>query len=178
MLGTFALILAVTATPDPRPELVELQLAGQHRQALARVEQELADRPEPSRKLGLDYLHGHLLDTLGRFEGATTAFLRTLTATPPLKHHAYYRLAHDYDLLGHPEMATGLVANTVAEAPSSPLLPEAVQLLARTITQGETASTCAACGRRPCRRRSGGGAHTPRGNGPLRPGFPRSRGGP
>src|SRR4051794_26373373 len=136
MLGTFALILAVTATPDPRPELVELQLAGQHRQALARVEQELADRPEPSRKLGLDYLHGHLLDTLGRFEGATTAFLRTLTATPPLKHHAYYRLAHDYDLLGHPEMATGLVANTVAEAPSSPLLPEAVQLLARTITQG------------------------------------------
>ncbi|HEY4562522.1 MAG TPA: hypothetical protein VIJ36_06060, partial [Thermoanaerobaculia bacterium] len=64
MLGTFALILAVTAAADPRPELVELQLAGQHRQALARVEQELADRPEPSRKLGLDYLRGHLLDTL------------------------------------------------------------------------------------------------------------------
>src|SRR3954468_3779236 len=136
MLGTFALILAVTATPDPRPELVELQLAGQHRQALARVEQELADRPEPSRKLGLDYLRGHLLDTLVRLEDATQAFLRALTTTPPLKLHAYYRLAHDYDLMGHPEMATGLVANAVAEAPSSPLLPEAVQLLARTIAKG------------------------------------------
>ncbi len=135
MLGTFALILAVTAA-DPRPELVELQLAGQHRQALARVEQELADRPEPSRKLGLDYLRGHLLDTLGRYGDAVVSFVRTLSATPPLKPHAYYRLAYDQDLLGHPEVASGLVANTAAGDPSSPLLPEAVRLLSRTIVEG------------------------------------------
>jgi soluble lytic murein transglycosylase len=135
MLGTFALILAATAA-DPRPDLVELQLANQHRQALARVEQELAERPGPSHKLGLDYLRGHLLDALSRFEDATAAFLRTLAEAPPLKLHAYYRVAYDYDLLGHPEMATGLVANTAAGDPSSPLLPEAVRLLARTIVRG------------------------------------------
>src|SRR4051794_41973837 len=102
MLGTFALILAVTATPDPRPELVELQLAGQHRQALARVEQELADRPEPSRKLGLDYLRGHLLDTLVRLEDATPAFLPAPAATPPPKLPADYPLADGHDLEGDP----------------------------------------------------------------------------
>ncbi|PYQ58126.1 MAG: hypothetical protein DMF53_21010, partial [Acidobacteria bacterium] len=136
MLGTFALILAATAAADPRPELVELQLAGQHRQALARVEQELAERPEPSRKLGLDYLRGHLLDTLGRYEDAIGAFARTLTASPSLKLHAFYWMAYDQDRLGHPEVASGLVANTVAGDPSSPLLPEAVRLLARTIVRG------------------------------------------
>src|SRR5436305_101634 len=136
MLGTFALILAVTAAADPRPDLVELQLAGQHRQALARVEQELAERPEPSRKLGLDYLRGHLLDTLGRYEDAIGAFARTLTASPSLKLHAFYWMAYDQDRLGHPEVASGLVANTVAGDPSSPLLPEAVRLLARTIVRG------------------------------------------
>jgi soluble lytic murein transglycosylase len=135
MLGTFALILAVGAA-DPRPDLVELQLAGQTRQALARVEQELAERPEPSHKLGLDYLRGHLLDILERYGDAIGAFARTLTATPALKQHAYYRLAYDQDRLGHPEVASGLVANTAAGDPSSPLLPEAVRLLARTIARG------------------------------------------
>ncbi|HET9209274.1 MAG TPA: transglycosylase SLT domain-containing protein [Thermoanaerobaculia bacterium] len=135
MLGTFALALAVTAA-DPRPDLVELQLTGQQQQALARVEQELAERPEPSHKLGLDYLRGHLLDTLRRLEDAGEAFARTLTAAPALKLHAYYRLAYDADLLGHPEVAAGLVANTAAGDPSSPLLPEAIRLLARTIVEG------------------------------------------
>jgi len=135
MLGTFALILAVTAA-DPRPDLVELQLAGQSRQALARVEQELAERPEPSRKLGLDYLRGNLLDTLTRFEDAMDAFARALAATPTLKLHALYRLAYDHDRMGHPEVAAGLLATTVAGDLSSPLLPEAVRLLDRVIAEG------------------------------------------
>jgi soluble lytic murein transglycosylase len=134
MLGTFALILAAAAA-DPRPDLVELQLAGQNRQALARVEQELADRPEPSHKIGLDYLRGHLLDTLRQLGEATEAFVRTLSTTPVLKLHALYRLAYDEDLLGHPEVAAGLVATPVA-GPSSPLLPEAVWLLDRTLARG------------------------------------------
>jgi soluble lytic murein transglycosylase len=135
MLGTFALILAVTAA-DPRRDLVELQLAGQSRQALARVEQELSERPEPSRKLGLDYLRGHLLDILGRYGDANEAFVRTLAATPSLKPYSLYRLAYDLDQLGHPEVAAGLTATAVAEAPSSPLLPEAVRLLDRTLVKG------------------------------------------
>ncbi|MFL6262249.1 MAG: transglycosylase SLT domain-containing protein [Thermoanaerobaculia bacterium] len=135
MLGTFALILAAAAA-DPRPDLVELQLAGQHGQALARVEQELAERPAPSRKLGLDYLHGHLLDIQRRFGDAVGAFVQTLTATPPLKPYAFYRLAYDQDRLGHPEVAAGLVANAAAGDPSSSLLPEAVRLLARTVAEG------------------------------------------
>jgi soluble lytic murein transglycosylase len=135
MLGTFALILAATAA-DPRPDLVELQLAGQYRQALARVEQELAERPEPSHKLGLDYLRGHLLDTARRFGDAIGVYAQTLTVVPPLKLHAYYRLAYDQDLLGHPEVAAGLVANAAAGDPSSPLLPEAVRLLSRTVAEG------------------------------------------
>jgi soluble lytic murein transglycosylase len=135
MLGTFALILAATAA-DPRPGLVELQLAGQPRQALARAEQELAERPEPSRRLGLDYLRGHLLDALRQLGDANEAFIRALGATPPLKPYSLYRLAYDYDQMGHPEMAAGLTATAVSSAPSSPLLPEAVRLLNRTLVRG------------------------------------------
>jgi soluble lytic murein transglycosylase len=141
MLAPLAFALAslsVTAVTvaDPRPELVELQLAGQQRQALSRVELELAERPDASRKLGLDYLRGHLLDTLRRFADATEAFARTLGATPSLKLYGYYRLALDQDRLGHPEVAAGLVATAAAGDPASPLTPEAVRLLDRTIAEG------------------------------------------
>jgi soluble lytic murein transglycosylase len=134
MLGTFALVLAVTVA-DPRPELVELQLAGKSSQALARIEQEIAANPETSRKLGLDYLRGVLLDSLGRFPDASEAFARTIAATPALKLYSYYRLALDMDRMGHPEVAAGLVANTVG-GPDSPLTPEAVRLLDRTLAGG------------------------------------------
>jgi soluble lytic murein transglycosylase len=135
MLGTFALALAVTVA-DPRPELVEHQLAGRSAQALARAEQELAANPEASRKLGLDYLRGHLLDSLGRFPEATEAFVRTIGTTPALKLYSYYRLALDQDRLGHPEVAAGLLATAAAAGADSPLLPEAVRLLDRTLATG------------------------------------------
>jgi soluble lytic murein transglycosylase len=135
MLGTFALALAVTVA-DPRPELVEHQLAGRSAQALARAEQELAASPEASRKLGLDYLRGHLLDSLGRFPEATEAFVRTIGTTPALKLYSYYRLALDQDRLGHPEVAAGLLATAAAAGADSPLLPEAVRLLDRTLATG------------------------------------------
>ncbi|MEO6195547.1 MAG: transglycosylase SLT domain-containing protein [Thermoanaerobaculia bacterium] len=135
MLGTFALALAVTVA-DPRPELVEHLLAGRSAQALARAEQELAANPEASRKLGLDYLRGHLLDSLGRFPDALEAFARTIASTPALKFHGRYRLALDQDRLGHPEVAAGLLATAVGSAADSPLLPEAVRLLDRTLATG------------------------------------------
>ena len=141
MLAPLAFALAslsvtTVTVADPRPELIELQLAGQQRQALVRVEQELAERPDASRKLGLDYLRGHLLDTLRRFADATEAFARTLGTTPPLKLYGYYRLALDQDRLGHPEVAAGLVATAAAGDPASPLTPEAVRLLDRTLAEG------------------------------------------
>jgi soluble lytic murein transglycosylase len=135
MLGTFALALAVTVA-DPRPELVEHQLAGRPAQALARAEQELAANPEASRKLGLDYLRGSLLDSLGRFPDAAEAFARTIGVTPALKLYGYYRLALDQDRLGHPEVAAGLLATAVGSGTDSPLLPEAVRLLDRTLATG------------------------------------------
>jgi soluble lytic murein transglycosylase len=135
MLGllTFALAAAVA---DPRPELIELQLAGQPRAALTRVEQEISLHPEESRRIGLEYLRGHLLDTLQRFGEASDAFVRSLAASPALQPYSRYRLALDHDRMGHPEVAAGLIATVVAGDPRSPLIPEAVRLLDRTLGEG------------------------------------------
>jgi soluble lytic murein transglycosylase len=135
MFAPFTLALAVTVA-DPRPELVEMQLAGQQRQALARVEQEIAERPEPSRRLGLSYLHGHLLEVAGRLSEAQQAFADVMGETPALKYYGRYRLALAHDRSGHPEVATGLISKVVADDPSSPLLPEAVRLLVHTLAEG------------------------------------------
>ncbi|HEY0514998.1 MAG TPA: transglycosylase SLT domain-containing protein [Thermoanaerobaculia bacterium] len=135
MLGLFTFALAV-AVADPRPELIELQLAGQPQQALARVEQETAQRPEDSRRLGLYYLRGHLLEGLQRFEEAADAFVRSMASTPALQPDSRYRLALDQDRLGHPEVAAGLVASVVAGDPRSPLIPEAVRLLHHSLAEG------------------------------------------
>src|SRR3954454_14642470 len=114
MLGllTFALATTVTAA-DPRPELIELQLAGQTRVELARVEQELSVRPEASRRLGLDFLRGHLLDLLQRPDEASDAFVRALAASPAVQPYSRYRLALDHYRMGHPEVAAGLIATVV-----------------------------------------------------------------
>ncbi|HEV8578245.1 MAG TPA: transglycosylase SLT domain-containing protein [Thermoanaerobaculia bacterium] len=136
MFGTITLALAVTVVADPRPELVELQLAGQQRQARARVEQELAERPEPSRRLGLSYLYGHLLDGAGKLSEASQAFVNAIGETPTLQLYSRYRAALDLDRMGHPEMAAGLVATVPASDPKSPLIPEAVRLFVHTLNEG------------------------------------------
>ncbi|HKI05284.1 MAG TPA: transglycosylase SLT domain-containing protein [Thermoanaerobaculia bacterium] len=135
MLGTFTIILAVTVA-DPRPELVELQLAGKSREALARVEQEIADHPEASRGMGLSYLRGHLLDSLGRLQEAAEAFVTTMTETPALESYGRYRMAVEHDRMGHPEVAAGLVSTAAGKNPSSPLIPEAVRLFCHTLSEG------------------------------------------
>jgi soluble lytic murein transglycosylase len=137
MFGIFTLAFAVSVTAaDPRPELVELQLAGQQRQALARVEQEIADRPEASRRLGLGYLRGHLLEILGRLAEASEVFVETVGETPALALYSRYRGAMALDRMGHPEMAAGLVAPVPAHDPASPLIPMAVQLFVHTLAEG------------------------------------------
>lgn len=135
MLGTIAFFLAVTAT-DPRPALVELQLEDRPRAALDVIEQESQARPGPSQRLGLDYLRGHLLELLGDLSGARSAFAAAMNTTPALNLYSRYRLALE-EQQQHPEVAAGLIATVASESPpGSPLLPEAVQILARTLAQG------------------------------------------
>lgn len=135
MFGTFTLALAVTIS-DPRPELVELQLAGKHREALARVEQELAQRPEPSGKLGLNYLHGVLLARLGRYPEAGESYGRAMAENPMLGPYGRFRLALNQDQMRHPELAAVLIADVLAREPVSHLTPKAVTLLRQTISEG------------------------------------------
>ena len=147
MIASLAVALALAA--DPRPELVDLQLAGRPAEALARVDRELAGRSEgaegtegaeqaeQARRFGLDYLRGHLLDLLGRRHEALAAFETAISRTPKLAFYSRFRLALDQERMGHPEVAAGLVATAVVQAePSSPLLPEALRLLGRTIADG------------------------------------------
>lgn len=135
MLAPF--VLALTIASDPRPALVELQLAGRRGEALARADQELRERPEVARQLGLDYLRGNILSSAGRSEPAAEAFMAALGATPRLALYSRYRLAVEKDRQRHPETAAGLVATVAANSPSdSPLLPGAIRLLARTLAAG------------------------------------------
>jgi soluble lytic murein transglycosylase len=121
---------------DPRPALVALELANRHREALARVQEETAERPAASRRLGLDYLRGHLLELLGRPADSVPAFVDAISATPRLAFYSRYRLAAEQVRLGHPEVAAGLLATGLAAEPSSPLAPDAVRLLVQTLARG------------------------------------------
>lgn len=135
MLTTLTLALAVTVA-DPRPTLVELQLADQPREALVRVDRELAEHASAVRRMGLDYLRGHLLDLLGEPARASEAFGAAMSATPSLALHARYRMALEQEQMRHPEVAAGLIASVVAAHPPAPLSGDAVQLLVRTLAQG------------------------------------------
>lgn len=134
MIAAFTL-LAATVFTDPRPVLVEMQLAGQHREALARAERELAESPEEARRLGLDYLRGHLLDLLNDPRGSGEAFAAAIGTNPELAPFSRYRLALEQERTGHPEVAAGLIA-TVVDSRQTTLLPEAAQILARTLAKG------------------------------------------
>ena len=123
-------------TADPRPALVALELANRHREALARVQEETAERPAAGRQIGLDFLRGHLLELLGRPADSVPAFVDAISATPRLAFYSRYRLAAEQIRLGHPEVAAGLLATGLAAEPSSPLAPEAVRLLVQSLARG------------------------------------------
>jgi tetratricopeptide (TPR) repeat protein len=129
-------VFALALAGDLRPDLVQLQLQGRNREALARVDAALRDDPEGSRRLGLDYLQGALLALLGRSEEAAGAFGRTMATTPRLASYGRYRLALDQDRQRHPETAAGLLSHIVAEEPDSPLAPDAIRLLAHSLSEG------------------------------------------
>ena len=127
---------AALGTADPRPALVALELVNRHREALARVQEETAERPAAGRRIGLDYLRGHLLELLGRPADSVPAFVDAISATPRLAFHSRYRLAAEQIRLGHPEVAAGLLATGLAAEPGSPLAPEAVRLLVQSLARG------------------------------------------
>src|SRR5262249_22497420 len=120
---------------DPRPVLVQLQIENRRTDALARTERELAEHPASADPLGLEYLRGVLLDSLGRRREAMEAFAESIGRATPLAAYSRYHLARAQERAAHPEVAPGLIA-TVAADPRAPLLPDAVRLLARTLGQG------------------------------------------
>jgi soluble lytic murein transglycosylase len=135
MFGTLTLAVAFLLA-DPRPQLIELQLAGKVREALAHAEQELADRPAEAQRLGLGYLRGHLLDLLGNPGEASEAFAAAMAANPVLSPYIRYRLALEQERMKHPEVAAGLVATSLEGNPPAALVPEAVRLLTRSLAWG------------------------------------------
>lgn len=122
---------------DPRQAVVQLQLEDRTQEALQLARRELREHPERARKMGFDYLIGHLLEQLGRHEQAADAFAQAMGSDSPLALHSRYRAARKHEEMGHPETAAGLVA-TVVRSPqaTSSLLQRATLLLHRTLARG------------------------------------------
>lgn len=135
MIVVLALLLAA-AEPDPRPALVELQLEGRHAAALTHLEGVIEDDPARAGELGLHYLHGHLLESLGRQSEAEEAFAATLGTTPALNDYGRYRLASSQARTGHPEVAAGLLATLLGGNPPEALVADATRLLVRSLERG------------------------------------------
>ncbi|MGB6334938.1 MAG: tetratricopeptide repeat protein, partial [Thermoanaerobaculia bacterium] len=130
-------VLALTLLAgDPRPAVVELQLGNELQTALVEVEGALEEQPNLARRLGFDYLHGHLLESLGRGLEAHDAFARAMGATPALGGYSRYRLALNQFRMGHPEVAAGLLATLLANEPPEPLIPAATRLFVRSLPLG------------------------------------------
>lgn len=135
MILALALLLAGTE-PDPRTQLVELQLERRHAAALSRVETLIEDDREQADELGLHYLRGHLLEALGRQSAAEEAFAATLASTPELSPYGRFRLATSQARTGHPEVAAGLLATLLGGNPPEALIGDATRLLVRSLELG------------------------------------------
>ncbi len=140
VFSTLAVLLLIGARSamagDLRITLVEQQVERNHEEALQAVERVLAEDPESARRIGLDYLRGHLLLLLDRRQEAQQAFATSMGATPALEAYSRYRLAREQYELGHPEVAAGLAATLLGGGPPRALQAPAMRLLQRTISEG------------------------------------------
>ncbi len=139
MAGAVALVLVELGAAedlDLRIQAVELQIVRDHRGALEVVEARLSSDPDQARRLGLEYLRGHLLLRLERHSEALQAFASTMSSAPQLGSYSRYRLAVEQDRLGHPEVAAGLVATLLAGEVPRVLIRPSVDLLHRSLKQG------------------------------------------
>ncbi len=130
------LVTAAVAMADPRIPLVDQQVERQHLEALAAVERVLSEDPATARRLGLEYLRGHLLLILDRRQEASAAFAASMGATPELEAYSRFRLAREQEAQGRPEVAAGLVATLLGSNPPRSLVEPAMRLLERTISKG------------------------------------------
>ena len=115
------------------PELAAVHAAATPAEALALV-QRLAARPGAA-ELGVGYLHGDLLERLGRTDQAARAFAGVIRSSPALGGHARYRLAR-LELAPHPEIAAGLLAPLLAGGAPPELRRHAAVLLRQAIAAG------------------------------------------
>ncbi len=141
LLGLAGLLAAPAALPaasdDPRIPLVQLQIAGEPRAALAAAEAFHRDRPEAAARMGASYLRGRLLEDLGRLERAEDAFEDALLSEAPALHpYVRYRLALAQERQGHPEVAAGLVAGLVDPDLAPDLLAPATEVFIRAVAAG------------------------------------------
>jgi soluble lytic murein transglycosylase len=132
----FALAIAPTPAPDPRPAIVELTLSGRLAAALARTDETLRIAPASAPELGLDLLRGDLLERLGRPREAAEAYALALSNPRGLAPWARLRLAQLQERVGHPEVAAGLVATLLAEGAPPAVVRPGIDLLHRTLEAG------------------------------------------
>jgi soluble lytic murein transglycosylase-like protein len=135
-MSAAVLLLLSLGASDPRIAIVELRRKADEPRALAEVDRLLEEQPQRAGELGLWYLRGDLLDSLGRRTEAVDAFARAMGETPRLRAHARLRIAHDQESLGHPEVAAGLAATLLGSDPPRSLVAEATEVLTRTLRSG------------------------------------------
>ncbi|HEX2163971.1 MAG TPA: lytic transglycosylase domain-containing protein, partial [Thermoanaerobaculia bacterium] len=105
-------------------------------QALALIERLLADDTLRAHRLGLGVLRADLLDRAGREAEAAAAFVTAMSETPALAAYSRFRAAGQHAVLGHPELAAGLIATAVADRGVDALVPDAARLLRETVLAG------------------------------------------
>ena len=125
-----------SSAEDPRHRVVSLGHELQTRAALEEVDRIRASDPEAARRLGLDYLRGHLLLRLDRRTEAFEAFASAMTSTPRLEPWARFHLGREQLEMGHPEVAAGLLATLLSSGPPPSLAGPAMQLFEQAIAGG------------------------------------------
>lgn len=143
MHSTVTLLLALRLsaalagpTDDPRIELIEPQLSGNVRGALARAEELVHGDPRTAAELWVGYLKADLLERLGRIRSANSAYAALLSADSEVADFARLGMARTQAALGHPEVAAGVLANLLGQNAPPELVEEAVDLLVGTLTEG------------------------------------------
>ncbi len=126
-------LLAADPLPDPRIELVQLQLDHEPSTALVEIEHRLGSEPARAKAMGLSYLKGRLLLEQGRRAEAASAFTQVLADSPKLSPWARLHLAQVQEAEGHPAVAAGLVATLLGSKPPKALIGPAVDLLQRSL---------------------------------------------
>jgi hypothetical protein len=132
--GCLCLLLAVAASARAASPLADVHAADTPADALAQAER-LAAQPGMA-ELGVDYLRGDLLESLGRPQQAARAFATAMRSSPALAAYARYRLARLELAQGHPEIAAGLVAPLLAASSPEELRHQAAVVLRRALAAG------------------------------------------